>query len=173
MRKLIVGSAIVILVAFSWHLNSFGQGVPTPKGELRVVDRSPGGWGWLVSNVFEHLIEVDKDGQLVPRLTTGWRWLNDHTLEVTLRQGVKFHNGEALDAEIVKLNWIENSRLRQPFEIGTFMNFMPGSRVDIIAPRTVRFIFPSPDGAALFKLSQMHIANRQFYHEFGWGEKNW
>jgi len=30
---------------------------------------------------FEHLIELDKDGNLVPRLATGWRWLDDRTLE--------------------------------------------------------------------------------------------
>ena len=43
---------------------------------------------------------------------------DDRTLEVTLRQGVTFHNGEVFDAEIVKLNWEENTRLRQPHEVG-------------------------------------------------------
>ncbi len=108
-----------------------------------------------------------------PRLATGWRWLDDRTLEVTLRRGVKFHNGEAFDAEIVKLNWEENYRARQPHAVGTYMNFKHGSRVEIGDPFRVRFVFPEPDGGALVKLQSMHIGNRQFYRELGWGEKHW
>ncbi len=48
--------------------------------------------------------ELDKDGELVPRLATSWRWLDELTLEVKLRRGVTFHNGEVFDAEIVRLN---------------------------------------------------------------------
>ena len=92
---------------------------------------------------------------------------------MVLRQGVRFHNGEVFDAEIVQLNWEENTRLRQPFSPGAFLNFKPGSTLDILDPYTVRFIFPEPDGGALAKISFLHIANRQFYREVGWGEKHW
>jgi peptide/nickel transport system substrate-binding protein len=137
------------------------------------VDKSPVNWASITLNVFEHLITLDKEGKLVPRLATGWQWLDDHTLEVTLRQGVTFHNGEAFDAEIVKLNWDEQRRLEQPFRNGTFMNFKPESRLEIIDPYTVRFVLPEPDGGAVAKLTIMHIGNRQFYGELGWGEKSW
>jgi hypothetical protein len=53
------------------------------------------------------------------------------------------------------------------------MNFKPGSRLEIVTPQSVRFIFPEPDGGALEKLRAMHIGNRQFYRELGWGEKSW
>jgi peptide/nickel transport system substrate-binding protein len=58
---------------------------------------------WIKSslNVIEELVTLDQDGNLVPRLATRWQWLDDRTLEVTLRQGVKFHNGEVFDAAIV------------------------------------------------------------------------
>jgi ABC-type transport system substrate-binding protein len=92
---------------------------------------------------------------------------------VTLRHGVKFHNGEVFDAEIVKLNWDENTRVRQPHMDGVFLNFKPGSRLEIIDSQTVRFLFPEPDGAALVKLSLVHMGNRQFYRELGWGEASW
>jgi peptide/nickel transport system substrate-binding protein len=164
---------VLVLVTFGWGENSFGQQVPTPRGELRVVDKNPNNWASISFNVFEHLVEVDKDGALVPRLATSWQWLDDRTLEVKLRQGVKFHNGEVFDAEIVQLNWEENTRLRQPHMPGKFLNFKPGSRLEIIDPQTVRFRFPAPDGAALAKLTLMHMANRQFYQEFGWGEESW
>jgi ABC-type transport system substrate-binding protein len=109
----------------------------------------------------------------VPRLATSWRWLDDRTLEFKLRQGVRFHNGEAFDAEIVKLNWEENTRLRQPHKVGQYLNFKPGSRIEIVDRQTVRFSFPEPDGTALAKLSLVHMGNRQFYRELGWGEAHW
>jgi peptide/nickel transport system substrate-binding protein len=137
------------------------------------VDRHDWNWATIVLNIFEHLIELDKDGKLVPGLATSWQWLDDRTLEVTLRQGVKFHNGEVFDAEIVKLNWEENLRLKQPFVNGEFMNFKPGSRLEIIDPQTVRFLFPAPDGGALARITSLHIGNRQFHTELGWGEKSW
>ncbi len=152
---------------------SLAQKTPAPRGEIRVVDKSPLNWIWVTLNVFEHLMESDREGKLVPRLATSWRWLDDRTLEVKLRRGVRFHNGETFDEEIVKLNWVENTKYRQPHLSGSFMNFKPGSRVDIVDPYTVRFVFPEPDGGALVKIIWMHIGNRQFYQEVGWGEQHW
>jgi ABC-type transport system substrate-binding protein len=173
MQKLVVGSVVCMLVTLGGISGGFGEQAPVPQGELRIVDKHPFNWVWITMNVFEHLVEVDKDGTLVPRLAASWQWRDDRTLDVTLRQGVTFHNGEVLDAEIVKLNWEENTRQRQPHIVGEFMNFPVGSRLEILTPQTVRFLFSEPDGGALAKLSVMHIANRQFYRDVGWGEKHW
>ena len=173
MKKFVIGGIILVLVTCGWGTMSLGEQAPAPRGELRIVDKSPLNFIWIALQVFEHLVELDKDGTLVPRLATGWRWLDDRTLEFALRHGVKFHNGEVFDAESVKLNWEENIRVRQPHLLGAFMNFKPGSRLEIIDSQTVRFVFPEPDGAALVKLSAMHIASRQFYRDVGWGEKSW
>src|SRR5437870_2377159 len=173
MKRLIVSSIVLMLVTFGWGARVLGEEAQEPRGELRVVDKSPLNWASITLNVFEHLITLDKDGKLVPRLATGWQWLDDRTLEVTLRQGVTFHNGEKFDVEIVKLNWEENTKRRQPHIIGNFVNFKPGSKLQIVDSRTIRFIFPEPDGGALVKLSVMHIGNRQFYREVGWGEEHW
>jgi len=173
MPKLVVGSIIILLVTLGWGHHGVGEQVPVPQGELRIVDRHHFNWAYIVLNIFEHLFELDKEGKMVPGLATSWRWIDDRTLEFTLRQGVKFHNGEIFAAEIVKLNWEENLRLKQPFVSGEFMNFKPGSRLEILDPYTVRFIFPEPDGGALARLSMLHMGNRQFHAELGWGEKHW
>ena len=154
MQKLIVGSMTYMLIVFGWSTRSIGEQAPAPRGELRIVDKHPGNWASVTLHVFEHLIELDKDGKLVPRLATSWQWRNDRTLDVTLRQGITFHNGEVFDAEIVKLNWEENTRLRQPHRSGTYMNFKPGSRLEIVDAQTIQFHFPEPDGGALLRLSQ-------------------
>ena len=165
--------ALPILASLAWSDVSLAQKVTPPRGEIRVVDKNPANWIYTTLNVFEHLVELDKDGKLVPRLATGWQWIDDRTLQVKLRQNIKFHNGEKFDAEIIKLNWEENTKRRQPHIIGQYMNFRPGSTLEIVDPQTVRFVFPEPDGGALVKLAVMHIANRQFYREVGWGEEHW
>ena len=173
MKKFVIGGIVLVLITVGWSTMSVGEQRPAPRGELRIVDMHPANWASVTLHVFEHLIELDKDGKLVPRLATSWQWRNDRTLEVTLRQGITFHNGEVFDAEIVKLNWEENTRLGQPHISGAFMNFTPGSRLEILDAQTVRFIFPEPDGAALAKLSAMHLGNRQFYRDVGWGTRDW
>jgi peptide/nickel transport system substrate-binding protein len=173
MKKFVVGGIVLVLVACGRGTMSVGAQTPAPRGELHVVDTSRVNWQYIVLNVFEHLVEFSKEGTLIPVLATSWRWLDDRTLEMTLRQGVTFHNGEVFDAEIVKLNWEENLRLKQPFRPGTHMNFKPGSRLESRDAQTVRFHFPEPDGAALLRLASLHIGNRQFYTELGWGEEHW
>ena len=172
MKKYAVGCIILRACHPRVGHQSVGEQMPMPRGELRIVDKHPWNWVWITQNVFEHLMALDQHGTYVPRLATRWRWLDDRTLEVHLRQGVRFHNGEIFDAEIVKLNWDDNVRLQQPFSTA-FLTFKPGSALEIIDPYTVRFVFPEPDGAALVRLSVLHMANRQFYRELRWGEKHW
>jgi peptide/nickel transport system substrate-binding protein len=51
--------------------------------------------------LYDNLIERDSTGKLVPGLATSWNWTDDKTLELNLREGVKFHNGEAFDSSDV------------------------------------------------------------------------
>jgi ABC-type transport system substrate-binding protein/mono/diheme cytochrome c family protein len=43
----------------------------------------------------------------------------------------------------------------------------------VVDPSTLRLRFPEVDGAALVKLSRLHIASGQFHADHGWGEKQW
>ena len=53
----------------------------------------------------DKLVDVDRDLKIVPQLATEWSWSEDgHALTLTLRDGVKFHDGTMLDAEAVKAN---------------------------------------------------------------------
>jgi ABC-type transport system substrate-binding protein len=169
----LIGSVVFGLGIFGAVVTCSGQKAPAPRGELRIIDQNSDNYASITLNVMEHLMEVDTSGKLVPRLATSWRWLDEQTLEVRLRPGVKFHNGEAFDADIVKLNWEENTRVRQPHSPGTWMSIKAGSRLEIIDPHTVRLVFSEPDGMALSKLTWMHIGNRQFYRQLGWGEHHW
>ena len=45
-----------------------------------------------------------------PLIASSWRWVDPVTLEFEIKQGLKFHNGEALDARDVAYtyNWVSN-----------------------------------------------------------------
>jgi peptide/nickel transport system substrate-binding protein len=57
----------------------------------------------ILNSYVELLIGRNLQGSLeqMPQLATSWHRIDDHTLEVSLRQGVKFHNGDELTAEDV------------------------------------------------------------------------
>jgi peptide/nickel transport system substrate-binding protein len=90
-------------------------------------------------------------GEYKPLLAASYRWVDDVTLEVELRKGIKFHDGTELDAEDV---------------VSTFRHVMPADSginvrlaidwikaVEAVDPHKVRFIAKAPTPAALEFLS--------------------
>ena len=61
----------------------------------------------ILNSYVELLIGRNLQGQLegVPQLATSWRRIDDKTLEMSLRQGVKFHNGDEMTAEDVAFTY--------------------------------------------------------------------
>ncbi|WP_369787913.1 ABC transporter substrate-binding protein [Rouxiella sp. WC2420] len=58
----------------------------------------------LVDNLFDTLVLRDANMKLIPGLATDWKALDDNTWEFTLRQGVKFTDGEPVNAQAVKFS---------------------------------------------------------------------
>ena len=56
----------------------------------------------IAQQVWDTLIYRDpKTDEYKGQLATAWKWIDDKTLELELRQGVKFHNGAAFTADDV------------------------------------------------------------------------
>ena len=53
--------------------------------------------------IYAGLIELDRQGDLSlkPGLATSWKRIDDFTVELKLRKGVKFHNGDEMTADDV------------------------------------------------------------------------
>ena len=52
----------------------------------------------------EALFDLDPEANLIPRLAESWEQTDETTYVIKLRQGVKFHDGNPFDAEVVKFN---------------------------------------------------------------------
>ena len=63
----------------------------------------------IAHHVWSNLIYRDpKTGEYKGELATAWRWIDDRTLELDLRQGVKFHDGASFGADdvVTTLNFV-------------------------------------------------------------------
>jgi peptide/nickel transport system substrate-binding protein len=83
--------------------------------------------------------------ELKPLLAESWRNVNPLTWEFKLRRGVKFHNGEELNAECVKftIDRIVHSKLNTLGKLTWPPAF--GQDTVVVDPYTVRFITKVPD----------------------------
>ena len=61
--------------------------------------------GYVINAMYEGLTQYSREGEIVPRLATGWEISEDAlTYTLSLRAGVMFHDGSTLDAEDVKVS---------------------------------------------------------------------
>jgi peptide/nickel transport system substrate-binding protein len=63
----------------------------------------------IARNVFDNLIYRDPEtGKYKPQLATSWTWVDPTTLDLTIRKGVTFHNGDPLTADdvVFTLNYV-------------------------------------------------------------------
>ncbi len=99
-----------------------------------------------LSIVFENLVGTDRNGQIKPSLSLAKNWERSPDAKIwtfTLRQGVKFHNGEELTAADVKFS-IE--RMMSPKSTMTYASMFRDlvDRVEVVNPYTARFHLKKP-----------------------------
>ncbi len=136
---------------FVLNINTISPTVPIeraqPRGEIRIVEswrpdiNAPG------HNVLQYLYEYAVDrNELVPCLAVCHRWVDDSTLELKLREGVRFHNGEPFDAEAVKFNFEYQRKHNSGRGVQVYMRHL--KEIKILDTYTLGMILYEPD--ALF-----------------------
>jgi peptide/nickel transport system substrate-binding protein len=101
-----------------------------------------------------------------PLLALSHKWVDDTTLELDLRQGVKFHNGEPFDADDVAftVNYVTNPENKVLVQQN--VNWM--QKAEKVGPHKVRIFLKKPFPAALEYLSNyLPIYPNEYYAKVG------
>src|SRR5437870_11247090 len=121
-------------------------------------------------SIYDTLLTRDKQLQIVPHLATSYKLVSDKVWEVKLRQGVKFHKGEAFDATAVKSS---AERIQRPdFKSPQKGWFSTIEQVEIVDPATVRFHTKVPDPAMPARMTLMYQMAPKYVAQVGDAQAN-
>src|SRR6185437_5515057 len=99
----------------------------------------------------DKLFDIDAKLAIVPQLATGYQWSADgKALTITLRPGVKFHDGETMDAAAVKYSIERHKTMPGSNRRG---ELAPVSKVEVVNPLTVRLDLSAPFSPLLAQLA--------------------
>jgi peptide/nickel transport system substrate-binding protein len=105
----------------------------------------------VFASLCDKLVDITPDLKIVPQLATEWHWENDNkALVMTLRQGVKFQDGEPMDAAAVKFSLERHLTLpgsNRKAEISAVKS------VEIVDDHTVKLVLDKPFAPLLAQLS--------------------
>ncbi len=137
------------------------------QGEPSTLDpqfADDGNMRTVTDNVFEKLMELDgKTLQPIPGLATEYKNVSEDTWEFTLRDGVKFHNGDSLTAEDVAFSI---KRVIDPdYKSQIAGNFASIKDIKVVAPNKVQIITDGPDPILLKRLTKLDIVSKKVVEE--------
>ncbi len=115
----------------------------------------------------QRLLQTDENGNLLPCLATSWQYSPDYkTLTLTLRQGVKFHDGTPFNAEAGKFD------LEMRRDVGKISDVASIASIDTVDNFTIRLNLSKPDPILLRTLGTggTHITSPTAFKTMG---KDW
>lgn len=106
----------------------------------------------VYQSLYDKLVDIDENLAIVPMLATSWKVSPDgKTVTFKLREGVKFHDGTAFNAEAVKANF---DRMRDPkFPSARRSEIAPVTGVVAADPTTVQITLERPYSPLLYVLT--------------------
>ncbi len=110
--------------------------------------------------IFDRLVNTDADSRAVPGLAESWTNIDPLTWEVKLRRGVKFHNGDAFDAQDVVF-----SLERAPNVPNSPASFAQGvaslDKIEVVDSHTLKITSKDPDPLFVENLGTIYIVNKE------------
>ena len=134
----------------------------------------------IMYSIFETLIRQDQHtGELKPGLAESWQRIDDRTVEFTLRQGVKFHDGSEFTAEDVVFSFGPErfSSEEAPGRVQALQFLGIVEKVEAIEPYKVRVITQTTDPLIenRFASRMSEIISKKSYLDVGswerWSQK--
>jgi peptide/nickel transport system substrate-binding protein len=154
MRRILLAAVCVLATLLSVSVPAFSQTLRIAlQQDLDVMDPTTATTyvGRIVfAGLCDKLFDIDAKLNIVPQLATGYEWADDKTLVIHVRPGVKFQNGEALDAAAVKYSLGRHLTMQGSYRKGELGSI---DHVDVVDPATVRIVLKRPSGAFLAQLT--------------------
>jgi peptide/nickel transport system substrate-binding protein len=96
----------------------------------------------VFAGLCDKLFDLDEKLNVVPQLATSYKWSADNkSLEIKLREGVTFHDGEKMDAAAVKYSLERHKNMKGSNRRGELAEM---SSVEVLDPATVRINLSAP-----------------------------
>ena len=115
--------------------------------------------------IFDSLVGRDADNRIAPQLAESWKALDDLTLQLKLRRGVVFHNGEPFNAEAVRFTF---ERVLDPNQKSpNRANVGEVARVEVVDDHTVNLVLRQPYAPLLNRLIDFPIVPPRYTAERG------
>lgn len=121
--------------------------------------------GNVTANIFDPLMKRAVDGGLIPWLATEVRPIDELTWELSLREGVTFHDGEPFDAEVAKFNFDRVTDPDAPLNTSDLWTSI--ERVEIVDDATIRVVTSTPLATFLTQLTQIFMVPMEYVQEHG------
>jgi peptide/nickel transport system substrate-binding protein len=112
--------------------------------------------------VYESLFYYNRKFELEPMLATGYKQLSPNQVRITLRQGVKFHDGAAFDADDAKFS-LERAMAKSS-NYGVYTQGI--ERVVKVDDTTIDVFTSGPNPVLLRQMTELRMMDQ------GWAEKN-
>src|SRR5688572_8670192 len=103
-------------------------------------------------NLYDTLTRWDTSLKLQPGLATAWKSAGETVWDVTLRPGVKFHDGTPLTAEDVKAVYERNMA---PGKTVVTSGFATIDKIEAVTPTSLRITTKKPDPLMPVRMAQM------------------
>lgn len=128
--------------------------LPRSMGNPYTENGTPSSYTWTA--LFDPLTMLDTEGRLIPALATSWELVDQLRWRFHLRKGVRFSNGEALNAQAVvaTLEWLTSPEGRRTL-IGNEVRGLTGATA--IDELTVEITTAAPDAILPQRLTAVMI----------------
>jgi len=104
----------------------------------------------VFASLCDKLFDINERLEIIPQLATGHRWEDPRTLVIALRDGVRFHDGDTMDAEAVKYSLERHLNMQGSFRRSEITVLQA---VEVVDRLTVRLRLSAPSAAFLSQLT--------------------
>jgi peptide/nickel transport system substrate-binding protein len=122
---------------------------------------------FFIFQMFELLIQPDRDGKIVPWLAEKWDIVQESgktRIDVTLRPGLKFHNGDPVTSEDFEFSFLRESN---PKISRGASRHSKVERFEVIDDRHFSIHFKEPDGGYIASYLHLTALPKKYFEQVG------